>query len=317
MMRKTAAILLIFFLFLAENAIAGAVEPTAPPWEILLEDGYPAVIDRVTDPEAWPDFAFSDDTEILHIWVANTRDTDAILLRLGDENWMIDCTEARWAPRVTAMFQMLDVTHIDRVINSHPHHDHLNGLAVIDDFAKVDELAICFPEDVNDHMINAVDLCGKRGITVTHYGDGSRFILGEAVLDVFMKSDESFSMNDQSAVIRLEYGDRTMLFTADMESAGQKRLLESVDTDQLRADVLKYPHHGKLKLKDEFYDAVNPSFVVVTNTHFEGNSYEYLSCLGVPAAYSAPAYVHLMTDGKHWMAEQVSVPVNEGATVQK
>lgn len=303
MMKKTASILLILFLFLTVITSAEEATPVLPQWELPMEDGYPAIINRCTDPEAFPEFSLNEDAEILHIWVANTRDTDAILLQTGTENWMIDCTEKRWAPRVVAMLEKLNVTHIDKVINSHPHHDHLNGICLIDDYAEIDELAICFPEDVNDHMINAMLRCSERGINVTHYGDGTRFSLGEAVLDVHKIDNEQLSMNDQSAVIRLQYGERSMLFTGDAETAGQIRLLESAGSEFLQADILKYPHHGKLKLNDNFYAAVSPSLVVVTNAKYSADARHYLKDKHVPTAYSAPDYVHLMTDGQHWIAE--------------
>lgn len=306
-MKKKLLTLTVLFLLLsvAFTAIADTASPTPIPWEIPMEDGYPAVIDRFTDPNAYPEFTFDEDAEILHIWLANTRDSDSILLQYGDENWMIDCGDERWAPRIVTMLQKLNVTHIDKLINSHPHHDHLAGLHRVDDAAEIDELAIGFPEDVNDHMTKAMTSCQLRDIRVTHFEDGTRFSLGKVDLDVWMKCDDTVSMNDQSAVIRLQYGERTMLFTGDIESAGQKKLLETVDPELLHTDVLKYPHHGKQKLIDDFYNAVNPSFVLVTNNALTGDAPYYLGCKHVPVAYSISAYVHLMTDGEHWVTERV------------
>ncbi|HJJ60450.1 MAG TPA: MBL fold metallo-hydrolase [Methanocorpusculum sp.] len=307
-MRKFTRITAVFFLLitLANTVFAGEVTPTPVPWQIPMEDGYPAVIDRFTDPKAYPEFSFEEDAEILHLWLANTRDSDSILLQYGDENWMIDCCDERWAPRVMTMLEFLQVKRIDKLINSHPHHDHLAGLHRIDDVAEFAELAIGFPEDINEHMIKAMTSCGLRDIRVTHFEDGSRLILGDDVfLDIWMKCDETYEMNDRSAVIRLLYGDRTALFTGDIETAGQKKLLESVDRELLKADILKYPHHGKQRTLEDFYTAVNPSFVLVTNNAITGDAPYYLGCKHVPVAYSISAYVHLMTDGKHWVAERV------------
>lgn len=307
MMRKLTPFLFILLLFLPAMAFTAAnkPEPTPVPWQIPMEDGYPAVIDRFNNPKAYPEFEFSGEAEILHIWLANTRDSDSILLQYGDENWMIDCADERWAPRVVTMLEKLNVTHIDRLINSHPHHDHLAGLHRIDDNVKIAELSIGFPEDENEHMVKAMTSCSLRDIRVSHFSDGSVFELGKVKIEVWMKCDDTYSMNDRSAVMRLQYGDRTMLFTGDLEYAGQRKLLETCEPELLRTDILKYPHHGKQKLLDEFYDAVNPSFVLVTNNALTGEAPYYLGCKHVPLAYSISAYVHLMTDGKHWVTERV------------
>ena len=133
-------------------------------------------------------------------------------------------------------------------------------------------------------------------------------MLGDVILDILMKCDETCGMNDRSAVIRLQYGERTALFTGDIENEGQKSLLGTVSPELLKTDILKYPHHGKAKLMDQFYDAVNPSFVVVTNNTATGDAPYYLACKHVPTAYAVSAYVHPVTDGKHWLAERVTEP---------
>ena len=98
------------------------------------------------------------------------------------------------------------------------------------------------------------------------------------------------------------------LFAADLENDGQRKLLETVDPALLKADVLKYPHHGKMKLVENFYTAVSPSFVVVTNNTAVGEAPYYLGCKHVPTAYSVSMYVHLVTDGKHWLVERIENP---------
>ena len=72
-------------------------------------------------------------------------------------------------------------------------------------------------------------------------------------------------MNDQSALTMVRYGERSMLFTADVEKPGQRALLADTDAAALRADILKYPHHGKQTLEDAFLSGGEPELVVITN----------------------------------------------------
>ncbi|MBU1693882.1 MAG: ComEC/Rec2 family competence protein [Verrucomicrobia bacterium] len=53
-----------------------------------------------------------------------------------------------------------------------------------------------------------------------------------------------FPMENNSAVLRLSYGDFAMLITSDLHFAGQRELAESVAPDKLRAQVLVVPDHG-------------------------------------------------------------------------
>lgn len=309
-MKKIVSVLLLVSLTLltVTGTFAAPPAPTPIPWEIPLDDGLPAVIDRFGDPAAYPDFAFPEDAKLLEIWVANTRDSDAFFLLYDGRCWMIDCADTRWVNRVVTLMQKLGIDKVEKVINSHPHHDHLNGLAAVATKAKVSELAIGFNENSTQHMIKAMQTCREKNIAVSHFEDGTRLQLGDVALDIWMKCDNTYEMNDRSAVIRLQYGERTALFTGDIETAGQKKLLETVDPSLLKTDVLKYPHHGKSKLIESFYTAVNPSFVVVTNNAVTGEAPYYLGCKHVPMAYAISAYVHLVTDGNHWLAERVTDP---------
>ena len=75
--------------------------------------------------------------------------------------------------------------------------------------------------------------------------------------------DAVTSGNDDSVVLRLVYGSVSVLFAGDIEQAAENSLVASgVD---LRADVLKVPHHGSRTSSTEaFVDAVNPGYAVIS-----------------------------------------------------
>lgn len=309
MLKKIITFIIVLCIVAGLASVAyGAKNTVTGPWDQKADDGYPILIDRTKDPKAYSKFTFDEDAKLLEIWFANLRDADSTILKFEDQVWMIDCADNRNAARVTALLNKLGIKHIDKLINTHPHHDHLNGLFLVDDAAEIDELMICFPEDYNDHMIKAMNSCKLRDIKVTSYEDGDRMLLGDVVLDTLLKCDVSYSENDRSSVIRLQYGDRTMLFTADIENAAQKLLTEEIGKEVLDTDILKYPHHGKTALYEPFYEAVDPMFVLVFNYAKYGEAPYYLGCKHVPFAYSVSAYIHLVTDGKHWLAERVEKP---------
>ena len=278
---------------------------------LILDGDLPVVMDRATFPENYADFQFPEDAKILEIWFPDIRDADAAVLIYDGKAWMIDCGGEKAGARCALMITQLGIREIDKLFNTHPHHDHLMGLSLIDDVARVNELLICFPEDSTEHMKAAMEAAKERNIRVTHFGDEDVFRMadGRVTLSVWMKSDETRTMNDQSANTMVEYGDCRMLFTADMERAGQRDLLAAVGAEALQADIFKYPHHGKLEPDDDFFAAVNPEVVVITNYRKAGESWYYLAVKHIDMLYTNRdgVFLHLATDGVHWLCEYVPI----------
>ena len=72
------------------------------------------------------------------------------------------------------------------------------------------------------------------------------------------------ALNNNSLVARLEYKDFKMLFTGDIEEVAEKRLLQMYSSNELKADILKVPHHGSsTSCTTEFLEAVNPSIALI------------------------------------------------------
>lgn len=50
-------------------------------------------------------------------------------------------------------------------------------------------------------------------------------------------------LNNNSLVARLEYKNFKMLFTGDIEEIAEQKIIEMYQNDELKADILKVPHH--------------------------------------------------------------------------
>lgn len=282
-------------------------------YEIRAErESYPKVIDRWTDPKAYPGFSFSPDEELLEIWFPRIRDRDAAIFLYQGECWMLDCSDEQAEERVVPLLKALDIRRIDRLFNTHPHPDHLNGLYAVDKISPVSELLICFPEEINDTMKNAVAYAAEQRIRVTFYGDEQVFSMGNGMVrfQVWMKSGEEETLNDQSAQFMVSYGSCDMLFMADMEVRGQIQLLAAVGANALKADILRYPHHGKKAMAEGILPAIRPDFVVITGSEGTPEVRESTKFLeyydkNLPRAYTTRGYLHLVTDGVRWICEKV------------
>ena len=202
------------------------------------------IIDRIADPAAEPDFSFDGDAPLLEMIFPQVLNADAMLLRCGGEAILVDCASAKQASRVTDMLSQLGVDHLDAIINTHPHYDHLQGLENVAGAVAVDALWVSFPADYNQHMVTAMEVAQRLELPVVTYGDEDTYTLGGATLTAWCKGDESWNCNERSAIWKVSFGDATALLTADMMLKTQKRLLEAIPAQDLQVDILKYPHHG-------------------------------------------------------------------------
>lgn len=50
-------------------------------------------------------------------------------------------------------------------------------------------------------------------------------------------------LNNNSIVAKLEYKEFKMLFTGDIEEIAEKKMAEVYSSNELKADILKIPHH--------------------------------------------------------------------------
>lgn len=314
--------MLLLLLIAALAGMAGAAFGEDVIEEIL---DIPDVIDRTADPAAVGEFSFRKDAKLLEIWFPNILNADEAILTYDGKTWLIDCGDERMGSRGAALLKLLGITEIEKLINTHPHHDHLNGLRETVKAAKVDELLFCFtPENIHHYNSlknykEAVAFAGKKEIAVSSYEEGSVFTMGDGTVKLicYANTAESLDVNNRSAQILVRYGKRTILFMADMEKPGQEAMLERVKAETFKADILKYPHHGKSEMYEAFMEAVDPKIAVITNQRVENwKGIKYLKKRQVPYVYTAvyrnvknnvkkPLYLHLVTDGEHWVAERV------------
>ena len=314
----------IFFLvFLAFFFCSGCAESadSGSPLRTLIQEvlrspeaegnPLPKVIDRINFPEEYPEFAFDPEDDLLEIWFPSVRDQDAAIFLYQGQVWMLDCGDERAQTDTVPLLKHLGISHIDKLINTHPHHDHLNGLYSIDAAVPVRELLICFPDDSTVHMVAAMEYCRGNGIRISSFEDETCLKMGDGFVSFlsWMKVDEAENMNDRSAQFMVRYGNCSFLTMADIELRGQKQLLEALDPELLKADILRYPHHGKQHMILELYQAISPALVIITNTPriLEcKDSTRFLDYRHASVAYTCRGntILHLTTNGQQWLCEE-------------
>ena len=312
------ALMLPLFAGAAENLIPPSPEP--PSEKIVRPTPVPTAVpaetfvDHIHQPALYPRFYFQNGKKLLEIWFPNIKDGDAAVLMYDGEVWMIDCGDARQGRQVAAMIRQLGIEKVDRLFTSHLHHDHVLGLSETNDAAKVGEVLICFPITQTESGQKLMWATQRLQIPVSEYHDGDCFYMGDGAVELLIlkNSESNLDMNNQSAVTRITYGERTILFMADMEQPGQETMINRIGPDLLKCDILKYPHHGKSDMYSPFYEATGAKLAVVTSVEGRGDPGQIaLMTRRMPAAYTYQdgKYTHLVTDGEYWLCEQIPIKI--------
>ena len=139
---------------------------------------------------------------------------------------------------------------IDIAVLTHPHPDHFIGLASTLREVNVGELwdtGQGREQGAGPTYAALIDDLRRRGVPIRGPAElcGPERLVGGARLQVFAPCpsfDPTLGANDNSFVIRLAHGARSILLTGDAESIEEGRLL--ADGPSLRADILKVGHHG-------------------------------------------------------------------------
>ncbi len=189
----------------------------------------------------------------------------AIIVADGDA-MIIDGGSASYSDLVyTYIKNTLKLEHIAYMVATHPHEDHIGGLAAALKAVPVDIILTPVLSWNTDEFKNLLDYADMRECTIRIPADGDTYPLGTATITILMCWPEAnlySSVNDMSIVLRIDYGSTSFLFTGDAEAYVEYTLVDNWD---LSADVLKVGHHGSISSStDEFITAVNPNIAVIS-----------------------------------------------------
>ncbi|MDI6906537.1 MAG: DNA internalization-related competence protein ComEC/Rec2 [Thermoanaerobacterales bacterium] len=167
---------------------------------------------------------------------------------------------------VVPYLKRLGIRRLDMLILSHGHEDHSGGARAVLASMPVKTLVLP-PYPPEDELARLAAFASGRGVRVQQAAAGDRVGLDRGtrldflgpVLPLLPGPDGD--PNNNSLVMRLTYGERVFLFTGDVEQEGQARLI--VSGADLRADVLKVPHHGSQAYVPAFFEKVRPAAAVI------------------------------------------------------
>lgn len=199
---------------------------------------------------------------------------DSALIICDGHYMLIDGGNAEDSDLVYAYLERHGGNHLDYMVATHAHEDHIGGLSGALNYAKVDVAYSPVVDHDTKVFQNMVKYLGEQGKSLTVPEPGDKFRLGSAQVEILGPVAEYSDTNNTSIVLRVDYGETSFLFTGDMETNAEKDLIES--GANLRATVLKAGHHGSdTSSSYVFLREVMPKYTVISVG--EGNKYGHPS----------------------------------------
>ena len=213
----------------------------------------PAIVDRAWPPPGWL------------LVACDVGQGDGLVVADGAGSAVVVDTGPDPAP-MDRCLRDLGVRRIPLVLLTHFHADHVEGLPGVLRGRAVAQIEVSPLADPPDEVRRVRGWASEAGIPVVIAGVGEERSAGDVSWKVLwpQRIIHAGSMpNNASVVLRLQCRGVVVLLTGDVEPEAQAAILEA-DPGDLRADVLKVPHHGSANQDPAFLQATGARLAVIS-----------------------------------------------------
>lgn len=162
------------------------------------------------------------------------------------------------------------------MIGTHPHDDHMGGMAkVIENF----DVGVLYAPDTSNKNITTswyielLTAIEEHNIQWKYPVAGENINFGEADIQILAPNSAEYEdLNDYSIVTMITYGEVRILSMGDAEKLSEDEILNK--GFDVQAQILKVGHHGSnSSTSKNFLDKVNPQYAVISAKI--GNTYNH------------------------------------------
>ena len=156
---------------------------------------------------------------------------------------------------------------IDYLLPTHADADHIDGLNDVARNFKVRSAIVARTPPDDPEYVRFAATMKAAGVSLEKVGAGDVLRFGNVTAEVLWPPPSADvkapSGNNDGLVVRIRFGDKALLFTADIEKPAESAILNAgVD---LHSDILKVAHHGsKTSSTPAFVAAANPSIAIIS-----------------------------------------------------
>jgi competence protein ComEC len=211
---------------------------------------------------------------ILKITLVDVGQGDAILIESpnrryalidgGPRQFKYDAGERTIVPYLTRC----GVSRLDAILVTHSHNDHIGGVPYIVDHVQTTNFVAAHTAGSSSLCRKMIGAVRKDGVSQRETQMGQSIALDPSlrmyVLHPNSMEDKHRSLNNTSVVVKLVYGNSSILLVGDAESEAEVRLYRRYG-NFLDSDILKVGHHGsRTSSSGNFLRCVKPAVALVS-----------------------------------------------------
>lgn len=201
----------------------------------------------------------------LSIHTIDVGQGDSILIQTpSSKNILIDGGDDNSHHIISSYLKKHNVKNIDYIIATHFDSDHIGGLDnIIDKFNVSNIYAPNYESDTVSYQ-NLINSCLNKNLNLQCLSSGDFINIEDNInLAVLAPSYIQEENNLNSIVFRLDYKNKSFLFTGDAEANNELNIINSYELNDI--DFLKVGHHGSSSsTTSEFVEEVSPDVAVIS-----------------------------------------------------
>lgn len=246
-------------------------------------------------------------TDSLQMVFFDVGQGDSTLFRTEAGDVLLDAGAENAQETLCRKLRDCGVKKLALLILSHPDEDHIGGAdAVLESFPT--DLVLTngvMPDDESNERLRGT--ADRLGVPLRAAKTGDTFRFGSAVFSVLYPDEETerTAGNRAGLVVRVQYGEVSVLMMGDAERETEQKLLD-LGAAHLQANILHVGHHGsQTSSGEDFLSAVHPDYAVIScgvgNSygHPDGRTIARLSGVGaVILRTDLSGDISIRTDGK-------------------